>query len=374
MQPSQGAAAVFWERAWTFAIVVLVVLEASLRQGIDHPVAHAIAGVALVLPLVLRHRRPFGAFLASFGLAAVVPLGAQMLGLEWTDLHTGAFILLLPYSLVRWASGRETLIGLGAMVGLYAIAFLRGQFNGSGEAVGGAVVMLFPALLGATLRFRAKARQRELDAVRLEERAQIARELHDSVAHQLSAVALLAQGGLVVGETRPEEAVQVFHLIEESASKALGELRTLVGALRNDGAPELGPQPSIADLERLASPPHEPLVVTVDIEGTTEAVAVPSSLQSALYRIAQESITNARRHAKHARRVQVSLRVTVTEATLSVVDDGQTRSAKASGELGFGLVGMAERAALLGGTLKAGPSPDLGWRVEASFPMKKSPS
>ena len=358
----------------TFALVALVVLETSVRQGLDHPVVHAIAGVALVLPLAFRRTRPFAAFLASFVLAAVVPLGAQLLGLEWTDLHTGAFILLLPYSLVRWASGRETLLGLGVMVGLYAIAFLRGQFNGPGEAVGGAVVMLFPALLGATLRFRAKARQRELDAVRLEERAQIARELHDSVAHQLSAVALLAQGGLVVGESRPEEAIQVFHLIEESAKKALGELRTLVGALRSDGAPELGPQASIADLARLASPPHEPLVVTVELEGTTEAATVPSSLQSALYRIAQESITNARRHAKHATRVQVSLRVTATEATLSVVDDGETRAASGSGELGFGLVGMAERAGLLGGTLHAVPSPGRGWRVSATFPMKKSAS
>jgi signal transduction histidine kinase len=195
------------------------------------------------------------------------------------------------------------------------------------------------------------------------------------VAHRLSAIALLAQGGRVVSETRPEEAVQVLHLIEESASEALGELRTLVGALRSDGVPSLGPQPTLSDLEGLASPAHEPLVVTVDVRDHAESLAsVPTALQSALYRIAQESITNARRHAKHATRVQVSLNLTASRATLSVVDDGRSRGAREAGDLGFGLVGMAERAELLGGTLKAGPLPDRGWRVTASFPVKKGTS
>lgn len=375
-KPPRSASAESWDRTWPLALAVLVVLEAWRRQDLSYRAAHALVGVALVLPLVVRRSRPFGAFLVSFALAAVVPVAAQLLGIDWTDLHTGAFILLLPYSLVRWGSGRESLLGLGAIVGLYAIAFARGRFAGTGDAIGGAVVMVFPALLGATVRFRENARQRELDAVRLEERAQIARELHDSVAHQLSAVALLAQGGIVVGETRPEEAVQVFQLIDESARKALVELRTLVGALRSDGAPALGPQPTLADLEGLASPPHEPLVVTVHVEESPQLSSVPASLQSALYRIAQESVTNARRHAKRATSVRVSLRVTATEAALSVIDDGQTRatSGNGNGELGFGLVGMAERASLLGGRLKAGPSPDGGFRVLASFPMKKGAS
>ena len=375
MQPPRSASDESWDRTWPLALALIVVLEACLRRGLSYRAAHAIVGVAFVLPLVFRRSRPFGAFLVSFALAAVVPVAAQLLGVDWTDLHTGAFILLLPYSLVRWGSGRETVLGLGVIVGLYAVAFARGRFAGTGDAIGGAVVMVFPALLGATVRFREKARQRELDAVRLEERAQIARELHDSVAHHLSAVALLAQGGIVIGETRPEEAAQVFHLIEESASKALGELRILVSALRRDDAPSLGPQPTLSDLAALASPAHERLVVEVELRGEAEDLSsVPTALQSALYRIAQESITNARRHADHATRVQVSLSVSSTEATLSVVDDGQTRGASRSGGLGFGLVGMAERAALLGGTLQAGPSPEGGWRVLASFPKRKRAS
>lgn len=374
VQPPQSRAAVTWDRVSTLALAVASVLEAFLRQGIAYRGAHAIVGVAFVLPLVFRREKPLGSFLVSFALAAVVPVAAGLVGIEWVDLHTGAFILLLPYSLVRWGSGREISIGLGALVGLYAIAFVRDRFHGTGDAVGGALVMLFPALTGATVRFRGNARRRELDAVRLEERAQIARELHDSVAHQLSAVALLAQGGIVVGETRPEEALQVLHLIEESAGKALGELRTLVGALRSDGAPALGPQPTLTDLKGLASAPHEPLAVTVSVVGPLDGPSLSTALQSAIYRIAQEAITNARRHAKRATRVRVELRVTPTAATLSITDDGQSRAARADRELGFGLVGMAERAGLLGGTLEAGPAPEGGWHVSANFPLRRGTS
>jgi len=351
----------------------LVVLEASLRAGLEHRAAHALVGLLLVAPLYWRRADPFRAFLASFTVAAMVPLGALLFGLAWRDLHSGAFILLLPYALFRWASGREALLGLGVVLGLYALTFLRGGFHGPSDAVGGAVVMLFPALLGAAVRFRARAHERDLEAVRLEERALIARELHDSVAHQLTAITLLAQGGLVVGERRPAEAVPVFRLVEESAAKALGELRAMVGALRAHGAPALGPQATLADLEALAAPRgHDPIAVTVDLGREGELEAVPAPLQAAVYRIAQEALTNTRRHAKNATCVNVSVRLTPAELTVTIEDDGG-RGATAKDALGFGLVGMAERAALLGGKLEAGPAAERGWRVEATFPMPKRP-
>jgi signal transduction histidine kinase len=361
-----------------FVLAPAVVLEATFRPALEHRVGHALLGLAFVLPLHWRRSQPFRAFLASFALAATVPLAAILFGLEWTDLHTTAAILLLPYSLFRWGTGREASLGLAVISGLYGLTLVRGQFHGPGDALGGGVVMLFPALLGATVRFRAKAHLRELDTVRLGERAQIARELHDSVAHQLSAVALLAQGGIVVGANRPEEALKMLHLIEETAAKALGELRAMVGALRDDGA-ALGPQPRISDIEELASLPHESLRVTVDFDRDDETAsvleAIPPPVQGAVYRIAQEAITNARRHAKHANTVEVAVRANAASVTVTIVDDGQTRGTKSRDGLGFGLVGMAERAALLGGTLEAGPVPGgRGWRVAAAFPLRKNPS
>ncbi|MBK8213320.1 MAG: sensor histidine kinase [Myxococcales bacterium] len=355
--------------ALVLALVAAVLLESTLRAGIDHRLAHAVHGVALVLPLLARRAHPLRALGSAFALASLVPLGTTLSGQAWTDLHTTAAILLLPYTLLRWGSGREALVGLVVVAALYVVSLAGGRFRDLESAVGAAVVMAFPALLGVTVRLRASARLRQLDAARMAERAEIARELHDSVAHHLSAIALQAQGGILVAEARPADAVKVLHVVEDVASKALDELRTMVRALRADAAPALAPQHTLADLAGLADGATDELQVTVEV--LAEASDVPRPVQAAVYRIAYEGVTNARRHAVGAAHVDVIVRAADRSLTVAVVDDGEGRASRGRGGLGLGLVGVAERAEMLGGRLDAGPLPGRGFRVEATFPLRK---
>jgi signal transduction histidine kinase len=173
-----------------------------------------------------------------------------------------------------------------------------------------------------------------------------------------------------VAATRPEAALEALAVIEEEASRTLAEMRTMVTALRQGDEPELAPQRGAADIARLAdATPGQP-GPRVDVELAGDLTALWPPVDAALYRLAQESITNALRHARHATRVVVRAEGDADEVRLTVSDDGDTGfGAGGSGTPGFGLVGMTERAHLLGGTLEAGPRPDGGgWTVRAVLP------
>jgi signal transduction histidine kinase len=232
--------------------------------------------------------------------------------------------------------------------------------------------------LGLAFRYRSGARRRERERMVLLERERLARDLHDVVGHHISAVAVRAQAGLAVSQTDPGAAADALRVIEEQASRALAEMRTLVRVLRSDelrpeqrdgradqhaaDTDDLAPGPSLADVERLADPTTPR--VEVDVEG--DPARVSAAVGGAVQRIAQESVTNARRHARGATRIAV--RVTVEEASvrLRVSDDGGAPVPPSRD--GYGLAGMRERAALLGGTLAAGPGAR-GWTVEAVLPL-----
>jgi signal transduction histidine kinase len=237
--------------------------------------------------------------------------------------------------------------------------------GGVGDAVGGSMFLLFPATLGAAVRSRATSRSRELDQVRLREREQLARELHDTVAHHVSAIAIRAQAGRVVAASHPEAALDALAVIEEEASHTLAEMRIMVGGLRDDGTLALAPQLGVADLERLARSVGDRPRVALELSGDLDNLASP--VGAAIYRIAQESITNAVRHARHATRIDVRVIGDHDCVRLTVSDDGDAGLTPRN-PLGYGLVGMTERATLLGGFLTAGPDPDRGWKVEATLP------
>jgi signal transduction histidine kinase len=227
------------------------------------------------------------------------------------------------------------------------------------------VFLLFPAALGASVRYRASARLREREQVQLREREQLARELHDTVAHHVSAIAIQAQAGRIVAPQSPDGAVRALAAIEEAASRTLEEMRTIVAALRDADEPDRAPQQGVADIERLARDAALGPRIAVELSGDLDALR--PSVGAATYRLAQESITNALRHARHATRIDVRVAGEEHCVRLTVSDDGDA-SAAGRGASGFGLVGMRERAALLGGTLEAGPSPGRGWTVSAVLP------
>jgi signal transduction histidine kinase len=183
------------------------------------------------------------------------------------------------------------------------------------------------------------------------------------VAHHVSAIVVRAQAGRVVAATRPEAATEALAVIEDEAVRTLAELRTLVSALRDDADAELAPQQGVADLERLAAATGGTPPVEVIVTGAVDDLR--PSVGAAVYRITQESITNVVRHARHATRVEVRLAGEGDLVCLTVHDDGDPAP---RGGSGYGVIGMTERAVLLGGTLEAGPGAERGWTVRAVLP------
>jgi signal transduction histidine kinase len=352
-------------RDWVLVALLLptAVLEGVLReQVVWRPVAIVLA-VGVVCSLLWRRTHPLAVVGGAFGAIVIADIGSLVTTGDPVGLNTMACVLLLPYSLVRWGSGRE--IGIGLAIILVALGMgLAGDYTGVVDSVVGSMILLFPATLGAAVRSWWTSRVRELDQVRLREREQLARELHDTVAHHVSAIAIRAQAGRVVAATSPEAALDALAVIEAEASRTLAEMRVMVGGLRDNGAAALIPQPGLADLERLADSVGG-LPVGLELTGDLENLGAPVS--TAIYRIAQESITNAVRHARHATRIDVRVTGERDCVRLTVSDDGDGGSAPRN-PLGYGLVGMTERAMLLGGLLQAGPGPDGGWTVEATLP------
>jgi signal transduction histidine kinase len=280
-------------------------------------------------------------------------------------LYTMIFILLLPYALVRWGSGREIVIGMAFIVVGFA-AGVAADYTTPGEAVAAMVFATSPALIGATARYRASARRRDREQAVLREREQIARELHDTVAHHVSAIAIQAQVGRTLVDADPGAPLEALAVIEAEASRTLAEMRTIVGALRRGEEPDLAPRLGVADIPRLGKDLVDgPAVLVsspVDLTGLAPAV------DAALYRVAQESITNAIRHGRHPSTVAVQIEDLGARVRMTVHDDGEPTAVQAHPEAGFGLIGMDERTKILGGWCTAGPAQGGGWTVTADLP------
>jgi signal transduction histidine kinase len=358
----------WWD--WVLVAVLLPVaaLEAIYREDLVWRPVSLILFVVLVPTLLWRRTHPLVVVAVAFGSTAAVDLASIVMGVRWEGLGTGAFLLLLLYALFRWGAGREAAIGLA--IALVPVPLYASEGNGVGDVVGGALILLFVAALGAAFRYRSSARLRGLDQAKLREREQLARELHDTVAHHVSAIAVQAQAGRTVAESRPEAVLDALVVVEKEASRALTEMRTIVGALRRGEQSDLAPQPGVADIERLArsagNAPHVDVTLTGDLD------ELPASVDAALYRLAQESVTNALRHARHATLVHVVVTGDDDSVRITIWDDGDARPAGAASSPGFGLLGMAERARLLGGTFEAGPNRDGGWTVHAELPKSST--
>jgi signal transduction histidine kinase len=353
-------------RDWVLVAVLVptALLEGLLREDLSWPAVAVVLGVVAISTLLWRRTRPLLAVAVAFGSFSAGGVAAFFWADEPVGLNTDICVLLLPYALFRWGAGREAAIGL-AIILTAGVVGIAGDFTGVVDAALGAVFLLFPAALGASVRYRVSSRLREIDQVKLRERQQLARELHDTVAHHVSAIAIQAQAGRTVAAGRPDAAVRALEVIEEAASRTLVEMRDMVGLLRDGDEPDRAPQRGVADIERLArDDAHGP---RVDVELSGEFDTLRPSVGAAMYRLAQEAITNATQHARHATRIDVHVAGEDDCVRLTVRDDGDAGSADGS-RSGYGLVGMAERAALLGGTFEAGPGPGKGWTVNAVVP------
>jgi signal transduction histidine kinase len=345
-------------RDWVLvaAVVAAAVIEAVLRDDLPQPVFSAALAAGLAPALLWRRTRPLLVVAVVMGVISV----AWLLPGEPPEQNAMAFVLLFPYALTRWGAGREMAIGLAIFFGHLAYTTFA-QETTLGDSIGGVAVISASAALGGALRYRARARTRELDQVKLLEREQLARDLHDIVAHHVSAMAIRAQAGLATAATEPTAATDALRVIEAEASRALAEMRAMVRVLRRDEPADLAPGHRIADLKLLESRS----VPAVDVEISGDLEGLSPSVEAAVYRLAQESVTNARRHARHASRIEVRVTEDATSVRLRVHDDGEGSN---PGIPGYGLIGMKERADLLGGACAAGPDPGGGWTVTAELP------
>lgn len=353
------------------AFMTAAVIEGLVRPDIEWRWFSILLAVGLGLGFLWRRSHPGETFFATFGVLLVANVVDLATGSEWEGLYTMAAILILPYALFRWGAGWEAAVGLAQMVVIYVLALLN-DYTGLGDAIGGAIVFAFPAELGLLIRTRAASQARQLEQVKAQERELLARELHDTVAHHVSAIAIQAQAGRAVAATDPRAAVDALEVIEEAAARTLDDMRSMVGVLRGAEPAEMSPQPGVTDIARLASDAAEGPPIEVAITGDVDALA--PAVDGAVYRMAQESITNAVRHARNATRIVVAVVAEDSRVRLTVSDDGDPVPALSStaNRSGFGLVGMSERAALLGGTLHVGPGPGRGWTVEAELPRTVS--
>jgi signal transduction histidine kinase len=319
------------------------------------------------------------------------------------DLTTAVYGAVLVYALFRWGSGRHVVVGAGLLLAALGLAWVLGDATWA-DTVGGASVVAMLGASGLAVRFRSTARQRALAQARAQERERIARDMHDIVGHHVSGIAVRAQAGLAQAEARrgrpdgrgigddadPLEAA--LRVVEAEAKDTLVEMRALVRTLREDeqgaeGATSsagtarvrvptapadlstdantgtVAPGPRATDVVRLAAGAPSPVVVTV--QGEVESV--PADVGAAAYRIAQESVTNARRHATGRTRVDVALTVDAGALRLRVSDDGEAPTSPFVP--GIGIAGMRARARELGGDVTAGPERSGGWVVEAVLPL-----
>lgn len=351
-------------RDWVLVAIIppLAILEWILRPDVPSIVLAVIVTIVAIPTLLWRRSRPLLMLVIGMGITAVFRLvsGADI------ELYSIVYMLLLVYAVFRWGSGRAVVAGLAIMATTTSLSTLTRTPFDVANVIGAFTIVLLTITLGLLFRFRAASRLRELDRAKSDEREELARDLHDTVAHHVSAIAIQAQAGLATVGTNPDAATAALRVIEAEASRTLAEMRSMVRVLRRDGAAELAPAPQLADLTQLASGGSGSPVVNVQVSGEVSELTAP--VASAVYRIAQESVTNARWHARGATRIDVRLTVDETLVQLSVHDDGTPQSAAVAG---YGLTGMAERAALLGGSCSAAPDADGGWTVVAELPRSR---
>jgi signal transduction histidine kinase len=371
------------------AMAVLVTAGALFTVFRDFGRLDAISAPLLVLqtlPIAWRRRSPMRTLYVT-GLSITL---YSLLGYPPTVGYLGVFVAF--YTVAAHEPRRRATVAAAITAGGVLISFIcyaafqsmEGWTNGLSTAY---LSFGLAWVIGDNLRVRrAYTAQLEERAVQLEhereekatqavaqERTRIARELHDVVAHHVSVMVVQAAGARRVLEKDPALARDALEAVETAGRTALAEMRRMLEVLRADEA-GVGPQPGLADLDRLVAQVREAgLPVEFNVEGTDRTL--PAGMDLAAYRIVQEALTNTVRHAGKAT-ARVNVRYEHDALDIEVTDDGRGAAAPllaGAGEGGHGLIGMQERVALYDGTLETGPVFPGGYRVHAHFPLEPAP-
>ena len=290
-------------------------------------------------------------------------LGYQLLVPEVVLPFAGFFAV---GSLAAARPPRVSLFGLAGLVALSATNFFTAT---AGDTVFTMGLAVGAWALGEADRNRRAAYREEARRAVSEEQGRIARELHDVIAHSVSVIVVQAAAADHVFEDKPDQARAALRSIEAAGRDVQRELRRLVAIVRPSVQPEAAhPQPGLDRLDELAAPLRA-AGLRVEVRSEGEARPLPAGVDLSAYRIVQEALTNTLRHAR-ATRAEVTVRYSAEAVELNVLDDGRGAGTAAGDGGGYGLMGMRERAAMLGGTLEAGPLAGGGYRVRARLPLE----
>jgi signal transduction histidine kinase len=376
------------KREWFTALVVVGMAEAGIQVVLmqDDKGAPTISVwiaaplvVIAIAPLLWWRRFPFGAPAAVFVINAVESFVDGRLPMFTVATFISVMAAVFLFGILE--DRRQAVVGLAIALGAAGVVTLNDPGQGWSDFAG--VVLLFSIAwltgfaIGRKLEQASAAQERaerlesereaEARAAVAEERARIARELHDVVGHSVSVMTVQASAvrrRLLPDQEQEREALEI---VEQTGREALAEMRRLVGVLRRpEEAPALAPQPSLQHLDRLVAQAGESgLPVELRIEG--EPTPLPPGVDLTAYRLVQEGLTNA---IKHARASKADVVVTYSDGTVevSVTDDGTGDGDGGGG--GHGLVGMRERVSVYGGELEAGPRPEGGYALKARLPVQ----
>lgn len=355
---------------------------AGVTSGIGSLPAIAGFGAAAVAPLLLRRRLPVA---VVFAVAAVLCVAA-VAGVRFTPWvsNAGPAFGVAVLTLADRRPRRESLIVTGlALAALYVAGIAGFQLHTDQDQNFVQLLVAVPAwLAGDMLRTRRayrrdlRAQQRARDAeaearIRAEERLRVSRDVHDLVSHTLSMVAVRSGVARLVMDEQPEEARRALATIETASRSALHELRSVLAQIREPGAREEEPgEPGLAEIGGLI----DRIGLTVDYRVSGTPADYPALLQTTVYRIVQEALTNVVKHAR-TDRATIEMQHRPHELTVQICDDGPAPGAAQhalddSGS-GLGLPGMRERVALFGGRFEAGPRAAGGFAVTANFPIEQ---
>ncbi|MGW6456609.1 sensor histidine kinase [Streptomyces sp. NPDC055078] len=369
-------------------VAVIVALLTGSDVAVNNPGYRQADAVTWLLyavsiaALLFRSRRP---------VAVAVVTGAACAG--WALYGHIGELLNLPVMAALYAvavrGGRRRTIRTGVIASLASGAVSTAAGIDVVQPRGAPILEmlwpLVPLLLGEVVRgqrelmaeyadraARAEAeREREAGRKVQEERVRIARELHDVVAHTVSAMTVQAGLALDALDTRPELAREAMRQVRTSGRDAVGELRATVGVLRGhrDEREPTAPAPRLRQLGELAER-VEGTGLRVSLRTDTGGRELPQLVELAAYRIVQEALTNVIKHADAARHAAVSVALTGDRLDIEITDDGRVPvPSPGADDDGYGLIGMRERAAAVGGSVAAGPAPGGGWCVRAVLPV-----
>ncbi|HEY3903372.1 MAG TPA: sensor histidine kinase [Streptosporangiaceae bacterium] len=344
-----------WRRRWPFAVLLVIMVPTVVQLLTNRPVTDFLAFL-IIFYTITACSRPRLVLVSILLLEAGVVVGVTQI--RAVGIPAGHTAPSAVHGVVVWALAS----------GLLAIAGLLGYYvrtNRQAQA----------AAIAEQAEQAERERQQQAQLAASAERARIAREMHDIVAHNIAVMIALADGAAYTAKNDPDQAVELMGQVSTTGRTALTEMRRLLGVLRQPAESEQGPQPTLADLDKMLGT-FRAAGLAVELTVAGEPFPLPPSAQLAVYRMITEALTNTLKHAAGST-ATVCLEYRDGEIELEVSDDGAGRGRSggrpgpAGVHGGHGITGMRERAAVFGGQVSAGPRSGGGWRVRTTLHVEK---